>query len=144
MAMGSSRGSGPMSDINVTPLVDVMLVLLIIFMVTAPLMQRGVQVELPRANAGSISYDEKQLMITVTANGRIQLQDQSLTLSELREKLSALRENNPNVEVFLSGDRSVRYEAVVQTIAAVKAAGITKLGMVTDPADLPGGTKSKR
>jgi biopolymer transport protein TolR len=131
--MGFQKLDTQLSEINVTPFVDVMLVLLVIFMVTAPLMQHGVDVELPQANAGTVKYSEDNLMVTIDKKGSIRLEDQNVSLFELEKKLSALHKNKKNLEVYLSADRNVRYGIVVQATAAIKNAGITRLGMVTEP-----------
>ncbi len=128
----SSQQSGTtISQINVTPLVDVMLVLLVIFMVTAPIIQQGVQVNLPQAKAGAIPGKEEQLVVAVTRNGRIYLNDNPMTLSELGQKLRAIRGLQADKEVYLRADQDVRYGAVMKVVAEIKQAGIQKLGMVT-------------
>ena len=136
MAVDSSsqQGGTTISQINVTPLVDVMLVLLVIFMVTAPIIQQGVQVNLPQAQAGAIPGKEDRLVVAVARNGRIYLNDNAMTLSELGEKLRAIRGLQPDKEVYLRADQDVRYGLVMQVIAEIKQAGIQKLGMVTRPA----------
>ena len=135
MAIDSSskEGSVTISQINVTPLVDVMLVLLVIFMVTAPIIQQGVQVNLPQAKAGAIPGKEEQLVVTITHNGRIHLNDNPMTLTELGRKLRAIHGLEPNKGVYLRADQDVRYGVVMKTIAQIKQAGIEKLGMVTRP-----------
>jgi len=119
-----------MSEINVTPFVDVMLVLLVIFMVTAPLMQQGIDVNLPKAKAKELPPEER-LVITVKAGGNIYLNDVPVDMGALKEKLSALSKKNP--EVFLRADRSVSYGFVAELMAEIKDAGIEKLGLVTEP-----------
>lgn len=135
MAIDSSpqRNGTTISQINVTPLVDVMLVLLVIFMVTAPIIQQGVQVNLPQAKAGAIPGKEEQLVVTITRNGRIYLNDNPMTLAELGVKLRAIRQLQQDKEVYLRADQDVRYGVVMRTIAEIKQAGIEKLGMVTRP-----------
>lgn len=135
MAVDSSsqRDGTAISQINVTPLVDVMLVLLVIFMVTAPIIQQGVQVNLPQAKAGAIPGKEEQLVVTINRNGRIYLNDNPMTLSELGQKLRAIRQAQQNKEVYLRADQDVRYGVVIKAIAEIKQAGIEKLGMVTRP-----------
>ena len=135
MAVDSSsqRDGTTISQINVTPLVDVMLVLLVIFMVTAPIIQQGVQVNLPQAKAGAIPGKEEQLVVAITRNGRIYLNDNPMTLVELGKKLRAIRQLRQDKEVYLRADQDVRYGIVLRTIAEIKQAGIEKLGMVTRP-----------
>ncbi|HEX9446021.1 MAG TPA: protein TolR [Candidatus Binatia bacterium] len=131
----SSQQSGTtISQINVTPLVDVMLVLLVIFMVTAPIIQQGVQVNLPQAQAGAIAGKEEQLVVSVNKNGRIYLNDTAMTVEELGKKLRAIRKLQPDKEVILRADQDVRYGSVMRVVAEIKQAGIQKLGMVTRPA----------
>jgi biopolymer transport protein TolR len=129
----SQRNGTTISQINVTPLVDVMLVLLVIFMVTAPIIQQGVQVNLPQARAGAIPGKEEQLVVAITRNGRTYLNDNPMTLAELGRKLGAIRREQPNREVYLRADQDVRYGVVMKAIAEIKQAGIEKLGMVTRP-----------
>ena len=130
----SSQGNGTtISQINVTPLVDVMLVLLVIFMVTAPIIQQGVQVNLPQAKAGAIPGKEEQLVVAIARNGRIYLNDNPMTLPELGKKLRAISKIRRDKEVYLRADQDVRYGIVMRTIAEIKQAGIEKLGMVTRP-----------
>lgn len=124
------------SDINVTPMVDVMLVLLIIFMVAAPLLQHGVDVELPQAKTGTIEYHEDQLTVVIKKDGSIHLARQEIKLNELGKKIAALQETNSKLEIFLQADKKVAYGLVVQVMATLKNAGIQKLGMVTDPRTL--------
>jgi biopolymer transport protein TolR len=135
MAVDSSsqRDGTAISQINVTPLVDVMLVLLVIFMVTAPIIQQGVQVNLPQAKAGAIPGKEEQLVVAIARNGRIYLNDNPMTLSELGQKRRAIRQTQQNKEVYLRADQDVRYGVVIKAIAEIKQAGIEKLGMVTRP-----------
>ena len=135
MAIDSSsqRNGSTISQINVTPLVDVMLVLLVIFMVTAPIIQQGVQVNLPQAKAGAIPGKEEQLVVAITRSGKIYLNDNPMTLAELGLKLRAIRQLRQDREVYLRADQDVRYGIVMRTIAEIKQAGIEKLGMVTRP-----------
>ena len=129
----SQRNGSTISQINVTPLVDVMLVLLVIFMVTAPIIQQGVQVNLPQAKAGAIPGKEEQLVVAITRSGKIYLNDNPMTLTELGLKLRAIRQLRQDREVYLRADQDVRYGIVMRTIAEIKQAGIEKLGMVTRP-----------
>ena len=133
MDASSQRESTTISQINVTPLVDVMLVLLVIFMVTAPIIQQGVQVNLPQARSGAIPGTEEHLVVTVAKNGKIYLNDNALSLPELGEKLRAIKKLDTNKQVYLRADQDVRYGDVMKTIAEIKQAGIERLGMVTRP-----------
>jgi biopolymer transport protein TolR len=139
MDTSSQRDGTTISQINVTPLVDVMLVLLVIFMVTAPIIQQGVQVNLPQAKAGAIPGTEELLVVTVAKNGKIYLNDNPMTLGELGEKLRAIRKLQTDKQVYLRADQDVRYGVVMKTIAEIKQAGIERLGMVTRPSSEEGG-----
>ena len=131
--VSSNQGGVTISQINVTPLVDVMLVLLVIFMVTAPIIQQGVQVNLPQAQAGAIAGQEEMLVVAINRSGKIYLNDNVMTLEELGQKLRAIRQLQPDKEVYLRADQEVKYGTVIKTIAEIKQAGIVKLGMVTRP-----------
>ncbi len=137
MGMGSSnKGSGrvTMSEINVTPMVDVMLVLLIIFMVTAPLIQQGVKVNLPEAKATPVEAADKKLVLSIDAAKRVFIGDAEVALNELEKKLAANAKAQADKEVYLHADRDVPYGVVVEVMAAAQRAGITNVGMITDPA----------
>jgi biopolymer transport protein TolR len=139
MAMdGSQRDGMTIAQINVTPLVDVMLVLLVIFMVTAPIIQQGVQVNLPQAKSGAIPGTEELLIVTIAKNGKVYLNDNSLSLDELGKKLRAIRKLQGDKQVYLRADQDVRYGVVMKTIAEIKQAGIERLGMVTRPSSEEG------
>ena len=135
MAFDASPQSGgtTISQINVTPLVDVMLVLLVIFMVTAPIIQQGVQVNLPQAKVGAIEGTEEFLVVSIAKSGKIYLNDNEMTLSELGKKLAAIKKLEADKQVYLRADQDVRYGVVMTTIAQIKQAGIERLGMVTRP-----------
>jgi biopolymer transport protein TolR len=133
MDASSQRDSAAISQINVTPLVDVMLVLLVIFMVTAPIIQQGVQVNLPQASSSAIEGSEEHLVVSIGKNGKIYLNDNALSLSELGVKLRAIRKIQANKQVYLRADQDVRYGVVMKTIAEIRQAGIERLGMVTRP-----------
>jgi len=123
----------PMADINVTPLVDVMLVLLIIFMVTAPMLQMGIDVNLPRVKAKSIDVAEEKLVLTVNAAKEIFLNRTRVPLAELGTKLVHIFAARIDREVYLRADRNVPYGYVVEVMAEVRKAGVDKLGMITEP-----------
>jgi biopolymer transport protein TolR len=129
----SQRSGVTISQINVTPLVDVMLVLLVIFMVTAPIIQQGVQVNLPQAKGGAIPGTEELLVVTIAKNGKIYLNDNLIGLEELGQKLRAIRKLQADKQVYLRADQDVRYGIVMKTVAEIKQAGIERLGMVTRP-----------
>ena len=149
MASDSPQRGALASQINVTPLVDVMLVLLIIFMVTAPIIQQGVEVNLPKVKAAALPGKEEQFIVSITRNREIYLNDTRITPEQLSEKLKAISVERPNRQVFLRADDAVPYGEVVRTMAAIKAAGVEDVGMVTEmPAtdeDTAGvGSRSKR
>ena len=135
MAMSNGNGGDRrmMADINVTPLVDVMLVLLIIFMVTAPMLTQGVDVNLPQANAKAMRADEERLVITVDANSRIFIGRQPVEFNRMSRTLKAIVAQRTDKQVFFRADRAVPYGFVVKVIAEARNAGIEKLGMVTEP-----------
>jgi biopolymer transport protein TolR len=137
MAMMSSSGRAGdrrvMSDINVTPLVDVMLVLLIIFMVTAPMLTPGVDVNLPQASSKALRSDEERLIITVDANSRVFVGKQPVEFNRLGGALKEIVSRRTDRQVYFRADRSVPYGFVVKVIAEVRNSGIEKLGMVTEP-----------
>jgi len=133
---GGNRGPGrvTMSEINVTPMVDVMLVLLIIFMVTAPLIQQGVKVNLPEAKATPVEAADKKLVLSIDTTRRVFIGDAEVALNELEKKLAANAKAQADKEVYLHADREVPYGVVVEVMAAAQRAGITNVGMITDPA----------
>lgn len=134
MGMGGQRGNrSTMADINVTPLVDVMLVLLVIFMVTAPMMQQGVQVNLPKANTKAMTQAEETVIVTVDRSGRIFINKDEVSAADLRSKLTDMFAGREKKEIFLKADAGVPYGDVVKAMADIKGAGIERLGMVTEP-----------
>jgi biopolymer transport protein TolR len=132
VASESPRRNALASQINVTPLVDVMLVLLIIFMVTAPIIQQGVEVNLPKVKAQALPGKEEQFIVSITRNREVYLNDTRISAEQLSEKLKAISVERPNRQVFLRADDAVPYGEVVRTMAAIKAAGIEDVGMVTE------------
>ena len=135
------RAHRPMSEINVTPMVDVMLVLLVIFMVTAPLLTVGVKVDLPKTKASVISGQDEPLTITVDGEGRIYLQETELDLEALAPRLIAITSNNPDVRIFLRCDKTIQYGRVMEVMGTVNGAGFTKVALVTE--SLKRGTAGK-
>jgi len=132
--MTGGKNDGFMSDINVTPFVDVMLVLLIIFMVTAPMMMQGVGVSLPEATAEPLETEEDLLIVTIDKNNQVYINDYQVTVEFLQEKLIKILEGRKTREVYLKADRDIPYGTVVKVMSELKGAGVEKLGMVTEPA----------
>ena len=131
----SGNGKKLMAEINVTPLVDVMLVLLIIFMVTAPMMMEGVDVNLPQTKTKSIKTQEDPLIVSVTKNGDVFLENHTVKLEDLGQKIETVFKYRKEKEVLLRADKDIPYGFVVKVMAEVKRAGVAKLGMVTEPLD---------
>ncbi|MBT7956255.1 MAG: protein TolR [Rhodospirillaceae bacterium] len=129
---GRRERSRPMSEINVTPMVDVMLVLLVVFMVTAPLLTVGVQVDLPKTKAGLIQDQVEPLAVTVSASGQIFLQDKEIELSVLAPRLIAITGANPDVRIFVRGDKAIEYGRVMQVMGTLNAAGFRKVALITE------------
>jgi biopolymer transport protein TolR len=128
----ASRRRASMADINVTPLVDVVLVLLIIFMVTAPMMQRSVDVQLPKAEAASGS-DEQRIIVTIDRSNRVYLNETSMPLGELEEHLTTVASAYQQPFVYLRADQAVPYGSVMSVMDRIKKAGIDRVGLVTEP-----------
>ena len=137
MGMGSSRGNGPrglVADINVTPLVDVMLVLLIIFMVTAPMMTQGLDVDLPETTANSLRQKEDPIVVSIDKDGKIMLGKIEYSQAILLEQLKKIIDEKGKEElILLKADKNVAYGLVASIMADIKAVGFTKLGMITKP-----------
>ena len=134
--MGAQQSGGrnrALSEINVTPFVDVMLVLLIIFMVTAPMMQQGVDVDLPETTTQPLRMQDEPLVLSVQKNGKYFLGRTEVPLDGLEEKLEAIFEGRDSKEIFLRADSAAPYGVVVKALAIARAAGASKLGMVTEP-----------
>ena len=125
-----------MSDINVTPFVDVMLVLLIIFMVTAPMMIEGLNVDLPEATAKPLDSEKEHLVISIDKNQLVYINDFKVAVDFLGEKLNKILQGRSDREVYLKADKNIPYGIVVQVMAEIKNAGIEQLGMITEPAVL--------
>jgi biopolymer transport protein TolR len=136
--VGMSSGKGAtgratLSEINVTPMVDVMLVLLIIFMVTAPLIQQGVKVNLPETKAAPVESTDKKLVVSIDASKKVFIGEAEVQLEELEEKLKANAKAQQDKELYLHADRDLPYGIVVDVMAAAQRAGVTNVGMITDP-----------
>jgi biopolymer transport protein TolR len=144
---GARRGNGkrsayrPMSEINVTPLVDVMLVLLIVFMVAAPLLTVGVPVDLPQTQAPAINENKEPLVISVNSQGKIFLQETELGNDQLVPRLVAITHNNPTADIYVRGDRAISYGRVLEVMGMIGAAGFTKVSLV---AELPHDRAARR
>jgi len=123
----------PMGEINVTPMVDVMLVLLIIFMVTAPMLTQGVNVDLPDAAAPPIQQNIEPLVVSIRADGSLFLQNHEIKLEQLSPRILAIRKQKPGLPVFIRGDAKTPYERVAQVIGLLSQANVTKVGLVTEP-----------
>ncbi len=121
------------AQINITPLVDVMLVLLVIFMVTAPMMQQGIGVELPRVAAHPLNSEVEQLNVVISRDGGVQLNNAPLRVDELNQKLTALVQSQPDCKVALRADKNVPYGQLAEVMAAIRNAGVKKIGLVTEP-----------
>ena len=140
-AGGRRRGGyKPLSEINVTPFVDVMLVLLIVFMITAPLLTVGVPVDLPKTKAKSIAESEEPLVITVNAEGVIFIQDTEVELENLVPRLAAITDNKPDTRIYVRGDKSIDYGRVLEVMGTVNVAGFTRVALI---AELPKGQSRK-
>src|SRR5262252_2922007 len=131
----------PLSEINVTPLVDVMLVLLIIFMVTAPLMTSGVSVDLPKTDAKPLNTDSQPLTVSINAAGKIFLQDQEVQLDELVGKLQAISQNNQDRRIFVRGDKELSYGRIMEVMGTITEGGFSKVALLAEqpgrPAKVP-------
>jgi biopolymer transport protein TolR len=127
----SRRRHQPMSEINVTPFVDVMLVLLIIFMVAAPLLTVGVPVELPKTSANELQGDKEPLTITVNTDGKVFLQETEIDITEIVAKLRAIAKGGYNERIYIRGDAQVNYGKVMQVMGTISAAGFNSIGLVT-------------
>jgi len=143
MAMGASAGGvsgrsrrmGGMNEINVTPLIDVMLVLLVIFMVTAPLLTTGVEVDLPKAKSGPMQADDTKLLIIITADEHVYIGKDEIT-GAIEDRLTNNARLKEEKEVYIQADEGVKYGAVLRVMAAARTAGVEKLGMITDPLEV--------
>ena len=141
MAISAPRRSGgagryaPMAEINVTPMVDVMLVLLIIFMVTAPLLTVGVEINLPRTQANQVSQPDEPLTVSVRADGSIFVQETETSVEELTARLAAIAQNKPDLRIFVRGDRGANYGRMAEVLGAINRGGFSKVALITDSAE---------
>lgn len=146
MAMASAGGGGssgrrrrggrrhsPMADINMTPFIDVMLVLLIIFMVAAPLLTTGVPLDLPQTGAQSLNLEKQPLVVSIKADGKVFLMETEITLEELVPKLQAVSKTGPDERIYIRGDKSIAYGRVAEVMAALTTAGYRKVALVNEP-----------
>lgn len=135
MGMNSSSNKSRMvlSEINVTPLVDVMLVLLVVFMITAPMMQQGIDIQLPKTAASGIETKSEPLVITIKTNNTILINETKVAISSVREKIKGIFKTRKDKQVYIKADKKVDYGVVAEVIADVKAAGIENVGLVTLP-----------
>ena len=121
----------PMAEINVTPFVDVMLVLLVVFMITAPLLSVGVKVDLPSAEANVIHGNDEPLTVSINSAGQIYLQERPIVLADLVPKLRAITSENPDSRIFVRGDRKINYGLVMEVMSAINSAGFSKVALIT-------------
>ena len=129
---GRARKHTPMHEINVTPFVDVMLVLLIIFMVTAPMLTSGVPIELPETKGQQLQTNKEPVTISVDKSGKVFIQETEIRLDELADKLKAIAKNGVEEQIFIRGDKGIDYGTVMRVMGRVKAAGFTKVSLVTE------------
>jgi biopolymer transport protein TolR len=135
---GGRRGRyRPLADINVTPMVDVMLVLLIIFMVTAPLMTSGVSVDLPKTNAQPLNSDSEPLTVSIKADGSIFLQEAPIDISDIVAKLQALAKDNPDRRIFVRGDKDLAYGRIMEVMGTITQGGFTKVALLAEQTAAP-------
>ena len=132
---GKSKSRATLSEINVTPLVDVMLVLLIMFMVTTPLMQQGIEVDLPKTSSSGVELNDEPYVLVIGPDQKMTVAKTKIAMSELRPKLKAIFENRKNKQIYIQADRKVDYGFVAEAMAEIRAAGIFNIGLVTLPKD---------
>jgi biopolymer transport protein TolR len=139
---GVRRRYHPITDINVTPLVDVMLVLLIVFMVTAPLLTVGVQVDLPKVQNEPITHQEEPLVVTVQRDGNIALMQTPIEIGQLVPRLLAITSNKPDTQVYLRGDQAIAYGRIMEVMGTLTGAGFTRVALITElPKEPPAATE---
>lgn len=138
MGMGTGGGKksrATLSEINITPLVDVMLVLLIMFMVTTPLMQQGIEVDLPKTSSSGVELNDEPFVLVIAADQRMTVAKQRIAMQDLRSKIKAIFEHRKNKQVYIQADRKVDYGFVAEAMAEVRAAGVFNIGLITMPKD---------
>ncbi len=128
----ASKQMSAMSDINVTPMVDVMLVLLVIFIITAPLMNHAIKLDLPKAQATTVAQKEQAVTLSLDAQGSLFLEGEPLKLSDLDARLALLAKTDPQSEILLRADKDTRYEVIAQVMASAQTQGLSKIGFVTE------------
>jgi biopolymer transport protein TolR len=128
------RKHRPMSEINMTPFIDVMLVLLIIFMVAAPLLTTGVPLDLPQTSAAALNADKPPLIVSIKGDGKLYLMDTETTLTELLPKLQAIAKTGPEERIFVRGDKTIAYGRIAELMATLTTAGYKKVALVNEPA----------
>ena len=134
---GRTRSAGGFNEINVTPFVDVMLVLLIIFMVAAPMMTTGVTVDLPKTKASAVPGNDEPVNVSIKSDGSVWLQNTKVNVSELGTKLEAIRGEKKDTRIFVRGDTSIDYGQVMKVVGELNSAGFTKVALLTDQAGVP-------
>jgi biopolymer transport protein TolR len=135
MSSGGGKSRATLSEINVTPLVDVMLVLLIMFMVTTPLMQQGIEVDLPKTSSSGVDLNQEPFVLVIHADQKMTIAKSKIAMSELRVKLKAIFEHKKNKQIYIQADKKVDYGVVAEAMAEVRAAGIFNIGLITVPKD---------
>lgn len=131
-AQNGRRGYRPMAEINVTPFVDVMLVLLVVFMVTAPLLTVGVSVELPETAAAAIAGQDEPLAVSIDAGGKVYIQDTEVSIETLIPRLQAITQNNPDARIFVRGDKAIDYGRVMEVMGVLNGAGFNRVALITE------------
>lgn len=134
-ASGSRKSKVAISEINVTPFVDVMLVLLVIFMVTAPMMQQGLDVDLPKTSSAGIALNEDPFVVSIDSSGKIKISDTVVMMADLKTKLTAIFSTKKNKQIYIQADKKVDYGVVAEVMGEARAAGIFNLSLITIPKD---------
>lgn len=135
MSSGGGKSRATLAEINITPLVDVMLVLLIMFMVTTPLMQQGIEVDLPKTSASGVEVKEEPFVLVISADQRMTIAKQKIAMKDLQTKIKAIFETRKNKQIYIQADRKVDYGYVAEAMAEIRAAGVFNIGLVTQPKD---------